>query len=1384
MNGANEVINSRLFVSRIVRSLPIDGVRTEAGTSNDQNMTMGSTTRAIFLSVLFGLVSLSLHAQQLLDDFNRTADNVVGGGWTETETAASGAQINAAGQLQLGATTNGREFVSQDITGLYGTTFSSNTCLMTWAFCIRQSRTDPGGFAAGSYAAAFVLGASSSDLLGAGVTGYAVLYGQGGASDPLRLVRFNNGLSSDGALTNVIAATATPTPFNDLGNNYLAVRVTFAPATGTWSMYATSLVLSTFSTTNPTTATNLVGSATVNTLYTNTALPYVGCFWNHNTGAGEAALFDNIHIPQLCIPTVNLTSTSGSAGENVGTVTVNISIFPATLTGGDIVVTVTNGAGVVYGALNDYTTTPVVIGTDITIPVAPGATSASFTITVNDDALDEGNELISFALSATTGDLVLGSTVNYVQTIIDNDGAPQINFTTLSQTRLETSGGSVVFNLSISPPAPSAGNVTFSVTPGLGAVCGVGQDYQVQGFACPTPTFTVAILAGATSLSFTVNYYDDVMIVEPTEDVTFTITNTPWGAGGIGAASSGVLYIADNDSPASVLAAGDILIVGVNANNGACPGGSTGEDFVSFFSFKPIQFGTRIILTDNGYERCTPGLWGNTEGTVEIRRTGPAIPAGQVITIRITGTSGTGNVIGVAPDANWTCSSLNGGTSLALNVGGDQLFFMQGGTWNTNTVGGNNATYSGTVVYGFSTNPSFPWSQTCPSPAGNQRSNLPPGMNCFSMSPTLASDFNKYIGPLTIASQRDWIIRLDNTANWSTYVNCGAYNSAAPNWLLSPTLPIAPGTPTPGLWKGSTAPTGTDWFDCKNWDDATVPTPITNVRIDETANNNCVVGVSAGGNAVCASLVQTNSGTARNLTVQSASSLAVGGPIVVQRTAAGAQISLTVSNSGGASTLTATNFTVQGTAANEAVFRNESPANTVSFSGDLTIGTGGLVDLAGAGVGGTISIAGNYSNAGPTEATLDETFGTLRFNGLGSQSISTTGFQEVMTNLSLNKAGGSLNLNAPVAVRGVLTLTNGVVNSTATELLTMRAGSSVSGGSDNSFVNGPMEKVGNTNFSFPVGKGSEYRPCGVSSISGSVTDAFRAEYFPISAAVWGSTGDPTLHHVSTCEYWTIDRSVGTPNAVVSLTWEAPASCGVTDLTELRVARWDDTALPAPGTWRDRGNGGAVGTFASGTIPTAAVQSLFNAGTTAWTLASISQSNPLPITLLEFNAKPEGSVVRVEWATASERDNALFTVERSLDGVVFETVAHVPGAGSSNTLQTYTEIDPAPHAGLSYYRLRQTDVDGTSTVSNMVAVMFGALTERPLVVLGDGTNWTAVHGFSAGSTYEIVDMTGRRILGGNTLMDGRTDFYGLVLSRGAYVFRITDGERVESQRFVY
>lgn len=175
---------------------------------------------------------------------------------------------------------------------------------------------------------------------------------------------------------------------------------------------------------------------------------------------------------------------------------------------------------------------------------------------------------------------------------------------------------------------------------------------------------------------------------------------------------------------------------------------------------------------------------------------------------------------------------------------------------------------------------------------------------------------------------------------------------------------------------------------------------------------------------------------------------------------------------------------------------------------------------------------------------------------------------------------------------------------------------------------------------------------------------------------------------------------------------------------------------------------------------------------------------LPITLVSFTAEPEGTSVRLNWSTASEFENALFTVERSQYGVEFEHVLDVPGSMFSNELLTYTELDRDPYGGLSYYRLRQTDVDGNFSYSPAVPVLFGGLSDRPLIVFGNSEVFTAVHSFPSGSRYALLDMTGRIIAEGSTTMDGRTELNGSNLSRGAYVVRLVNGDRSESARFVY
>ena len=105
----------------------------------------------------------------------------------------------------------------------------------------------------------------------------------------------------------------------------------------------------------------------------------------------------------------------------------------------------------------------------------------------------------------------------------------------------------------------------------------------------------------------------------------------------------------------------------------------------------------------------------------------------------------------------------------------------------------------------------------------------------------------------------------------------------------------------------------------------------------------------------------------------------------------------------------------------------------------------------------------------------------------------------------------------------------------------------------------------------------------------------------------------------------------------------------------------------------------------------------------WALAY--ELSPLPITLLHFGAEAkDNSYVHCTWTTANEQDNDFFTVERSRDGSIFEDIGEVTGAGNSLTTLHYSFDDLRPYAGLSYYRLRQTDFDGTETWSRAVPVM--------------------------------------------------------------------------------
>lgn len=100
-----------------------------------------------------------------------------------------------------------------------------------------------------------------------------------------------------------------------------------------------------------------------------------------------------------------------------------------------------------------------------------------------------------------------------------------------------------------------------------------------------------------------------------------------------------------------------------------------------------------------------------------------------------------------------------------------------------------------------------------------------------------------------------------------------------------------------------------------------------------------------------------------------------------------------------------------------------------------------------------------------------------------------------------------------------------------------------------------------------------------------------------------------------------------------------------------------------------------------------------------------QGSPLPVELMSFNVTPMDDNIRLDWATASEENNLQFNIERSTDGVHFETIGVVQGKGNYKGVSTYTFNDVNVEAGvLYYYRLKQVDYSGRTTQSDMRKAM--------------------------------------------------------------------------------
>jgi hypothetical protein len=347
------------------------------------------------------------------------------------------------------------------------------------------------------------------------------------------------------------------------------------------------------------------------------------------------------------------------------------------------------------------------------------------------------------------------------------------------------------------------------------------------------------------------------------------------------------------------------------------------------------------------------------------------------------------------------------------------------------------------------------------------------------------------------------------------------------------------------------------------------------------------------------------------------------------------------------------------------------------------------------------TFAGDITVDCNTEVTMGANNGSVVIDGSTNQNFNDGGTTSDFTfrRLTVNKSGGSFTLNEPLNIQTSVTFTSGVINTDVVNLLIIEDDATVTDASDASFVDGPLDKIGNgTNpFVFPVGDSGSYRP--ITMTTPGNTARFRGQYLrvnPTSLYDWMSK-EAGVNHVSTREYWTLDRIAGTDAETITLGWDANSG-GVDNLSDLIVVRWDGTQ------WRNHGNGGTTGNITSGTVQTSGNVSSFS----PFTLGSSTTNNPLPVSLMYFNAEilQEKMQTLLRWSTSSEINNRFFTLERAGDDGVFAVIAELDGQGTTNKRTDYRFFDTSPKQGNNYYRLSQTDINGNREYFEIEKVWFG------------------------------------------------------------------------------
>lgn len=175
-----------------------------------------------------------------------------------------------------------------------------------------------------------------------------------------------------------------------------------------------------------------------------------------------------------------------------------------------------------------------------------------------------------------------------------------------------------------------------------------------------------------------------------------------------------------------------------------------------------------------------------------------------------------------------------------------------------------------------------------------------------------------------------------------------------------------------------------------------------------------------------------------------------------------------------------------------------------------------------------------------------------------------------------------------------------------------------------------------------------------------------------------------------------------------------------------------------------------------------------------------QQNPSPVTLKNFRiGKSTCESIDIEWTTVSEINNDGWNIEKSYDGRSWEEIGFVAGKGNSSDLQKYTFTDRAIEDGYSaiYYRLNQVDLDGRSTLSDVVKTSIDCAGDFSFFP-NPASSIITLNNMGTGQV-DILSASGKRVATGIT-----SDEYDVShLNKGVYLVRYRLNQTISHKKLI-